>query len=91
MESLSSWADVREVTGGIEVTVKRPSGGHRTVELVLTPDEWGSLVSLVRRDPPRSLKERILALPENQPFLVCDRGVDLIPSVTRELPPSSWR
>ena len=91
LESLSSWADAREVAGGIEVTFKRPSGGHRTAQLVLTPDDWDSLVSLVGRDTPRSVRERILALPEDQPFLVCDRGVDLIPSATRELPPSWGR
>lgn len=88
LESLSSWADAREVSGGIVVTFRRPTGGHRTVELVLTPDEWDSLVSLVGRDTPRSVRERILALPEEQPFLVCDRGVDLVPSATGELPPS---
>lgn len=88
MESFSSWADARQVTGGVEVSFKRPSGGHRTVELVLTPDDWDSLVGLVQRDTPRSVKERILALPEDQPFLVCDRGVDLVPSATRELPSS---
>ena len=88
LESLSSWADAREVTGGIAVTFRRPSGGHRTVELVLTPDEWDSLVSLVGRDTPRSVRDRMLALPEDQPFLVCDTGVDLVPSATRELPPS---
>ena len=88
LESLSSWADAREVTGGIEVTFKRRSGGHRTVELVVTPDDWDALVILVARDTPRSVRERILALPEDQPFLVCDRGVDLIPSATRDLPPS---
>lgn len=88
LESLGSWADAREVTGGIEVRFPRPSGGHRTVELVLTPDEWDSLVGLVGRDTPRSVRERILALPEDQPFLVCDRGVDLVPSATRGLPPA---
>lgn len=87
LESLSSWADAREVTGGVEVTFKRPSGGHRTVELVLTPDDWDSLASVVQRDTPRSVKERILALPEDQPFLVCDAGVELIGSATRDLPP----
>lgn len=39
LESLGSWADAREVTGGIEVTFRRRAGGRRTVELVLTrPD-----------------------------------------------------
>lgn len=87
LESLDSWADVRVVSSGIEVTFARPSGGHGTVELVLTTDEWDSLVSLVGRDTPHSERERILALREDQPFLVCDRGADLIPTATRELPP----
>ena len=69
LEFLISWADAREVTGGIEVTFRRCAGGRRTVELVLTPDEWDSLVSVVRRDTPGSVKDRILALPEGQPFL----------------------
>lgn len=88
LESLNSWANARVVTDGIEVTFTRPSGGQRTVELVLAPDEWDSLVSHVRRDTPRSVRERILVLPEDQPFLVCDRGVDLVASATRELPPA---
>lgn len=86
LESLSSWADAREVTGGIEVTFRRPTGGRRTVELVMTRAEWDSLAGTIGRDTPRSVRERILDLPEDRPFLVCDRGVDLFASATRQLP-----
>lgn len=87
LESLSTWADVREVPGGIEVSFSTSSGVRRTVEIVMTRDDWDTLAFVIGRETVRSVKDRVLALSEDQPFLVCDGGVELVPAATRELPP----
>lgn len=87
LESLSTWAEVREVPGGIEVRFSTQGGAPRTVEIVMTRDEWEELATVICRETPDSVRDLVLALAPDQPFLVCDGGVELLPSSTRELPP----
>lgn len=87
LRSLSTWAVVREVEGAIEVTFVAPSGARRTVELVMRPEEWEELSEVIGAETPSTVKGRILALDEDQPFLVCDSGVELLASSSREVPP----
>ncbi len=90
VKSLNSWADAREVAGGIEVSFAAPSGARRTVEIVMTPEDWDELSEVIRRESAASVKERLLALEAGEPFLVCDAGVELLSSSTRELPPDDF-
>lgn len=39
-DHLSAWTTSRRTPTGIEVTFEQPTGGSRTVELVVTPDGW---------------------------------------------------
>ena len=87
LASLRTWADAREVPGGIEVSYADDLGANRTVAMVMTPDAWEELSEVMGRESPASIKERLLALENDKPFLVCDSGVELIASSTRELPP----
>jgi hypothetical protein len=85
LESLNTWAEAREVRGGIEVTFSASSGARRTVEIVMTSNDWEEVAVVIGRETARSVREKVLALEESQPFLVCDSGVELLPSSTREL------
>src|SRR6478735_2268332 len=84
--SLRTWASPREVPGGIEVSSVDESGTSRTVEIVMSPNNWDELAVVIGIESPDRLKRRLLALPDDTPFLVCDSGVELIASNTRNLP-----
>ncbi|MBB6628946.1 hypothetical protein H5V45_16595 [Nocardioides sp. KIGAM211] len=95
---VGSWALVREVPGGLEVTFETADGAPRTVEVVMTPDEWSTHLGVVHGsdDPGVTwLRERVLATPEGTAFLVFSTH-DWEPSPTRELPeepdggPGEW-
>ena len=51
------------------------------------PEQWEELSDVIAAETLSSLKERILALDQGHPFLICDSGVELLASSTRELPP----
>jgi hypothetical protein len=89
VEALNGWADTRQVEDGIEVTFTTSDGVRRTVQVVMTPDDWEELAWVIRGVSPETLQDRILALPDDVPFLVCDSGVELVASQTRELPSDS--
>jgi hypothetical protein len=86
IRELNTWADAREVDDGIEVTFAT-NDDSRTVLVVMTPDDWEELAWVIQGVTPETLRERILALDETEPFLVCDSRVELVPSQTRDLPP----
>lgn len=88
--SLRTWASPREVPGGIEVSYVGESGTRRTVEIVMSPEDWDELSVVIGIESPDRLKRRLLALPDDTPFLVCDSGVELIASTTRDLPPDEF-
>ena len=90
LTSLRSWADAREVAGGIEVSFTNGVGVRRIVEIVMTPSDWDELAVAIGRESPDSVKRRLLTLEEELPFLVCDSGVELIASSTRDLPPDDF-
>lgn len=87
MDSLTSWTTAREVPGGIEVVYSAPSGTQRAVEIVMTRDDWEEMAGVIGAESPETVKRHLLALAEDEHFLVCDAGVELVPSPTRELPP----
>jgi hypothetical protein len=88
---LNSWANAREVAGGIEVSFVAPSGARRTVEIVMTPEDWEELAEVIGHESAASLRERLLALEEGKSFLICDGGVELLASSTRELPSDDFK
>lgn len=90
LASLKTWASPREVTGGIEVSYVDESGTSRTVEIVMTPNDWDELAEVIGIESPDRLRRRLLALPGNTPYVVCDSGVELIPSATKDLPPDDF-
>lgn len=53
----------------------------------MRPEEWEELSEVIGAETPSTVKGRILALDEDQPFLVCDSGVELLASSSREVPP----
>ena len=86
IETLDAWAEARETDCGIQVTFD-DEGRRRTVEVVMTPGDWEELAWVIQGVSPETLRQSILGLGEDEPFLVCDAGVELVPSRTRELPP----
>ncbi|WP_126688287.1 hypothetical protein [Nocardioides ferulae] len=90
LASLRTWAEVREVTGGVEVSFPGGAGALRTVEIVMTPEQWDELSEVVQFESPDSVKRRLLALEDDKPFLVCDSGVELIASSSHDLPPVTF-
>lgn len=90
LTSLRSWADVREVSEGLEVSFTNGVGARRIVEIVMTPSDWDELSEVVGRESPASVKSRLLTLEKDQPYLLCDSGVELIASSTRDLPPDEF-
>jgi hypothetical protein len=91
LEILSTWSDAREVPGGIEVSFTTPTGASRTVQVVMSEHDWEELTWTIQRESPETLRERIVGLPADVPYLVCDSGVELVPSATPELPPDDFR
>ena len=84
---ISEWATMRESLGGIELVYEQPPGVTRTLELVLSPDEWDDYIGTVfGTDDPRAtpLRRQVLATPEWAPYLVYGT-YDLVPSPTSEL------
>ena len=90
LEALNAWAEAREVPGGMEVTFRASTGALRTVEIVLTPEDWVELAVVIGGQSPETVRRTVLSLPEEESFLVCDSGVELVPSTTRELPPDPF-
>lgn len=87
IEALHTWSDAREVADGIEITFETSAGVHRTVEVVMTRNDWEDLAGTLCRETADSLRDQILGLPRDRPFLICEAGTELVASRTRELPP----
>jgi hypothetical protein len=90
LASLKTWASPREVPGGIEVSYVDESGTSRTVQIVMSPNDWDELAEVIGIESPDRLRRRLLALPASTPYLVCDSGVELIASATKDLPPDDF-
>lgn len=74
--------------GGIEVTFEQSPGVLRTVEVVVTPDDWGTYLSVIwgTGDPRVTpFKDKVLATPAEMRYLIYDT-YDWWPSHTREPP-----
>lgn len=88
IEFLNGWATAREVRPGrIEVTLPR-SGTPRTIELVMTHEEWDDLVTILHGDfdlAASTVKRSVLGVGADQRFLVY-RTYELVPSLTPDLP-----
>lgn len=86
---LNGWATAREVRPGrIEITLPRSGETPRTIELVMSHDEWDDLVTIPYGDfdlAARGVKRSVLALGPDQRFLVY-RTYELVPSFTPDLP-----
>lgn len=87
IEALNTWAEAREVSDGIEVTFGDSDGARRMVQVVMTRSDWEELAWVIQGVTPETLRESILGLDDYELFLVCDSGVELVPSHTRDLPP----
>jgi hypothetical protein len=73
LDYLNTWAEAREVDGGIEVALEHPDGVRRTVEVVLTPEDWQDYLGTTygTTDPEVSdVKPMILLVPPDQRYLV---------------------
>ena len=89
IEYLDDLGGAREVPGGIEVTVGESPGRTRTVEVVVSPQDWDGFISTLYGDGDpavTTIKEKVLSVPEGVPYLVYDRICDWEPSAARELP-----
>ena len=88
MEYLNEWSSAQEVPGGIEVTMEKPTGAIRTIQIVLTPEGWDEYVRKIYADCDPSdthLQASVLAMPDDQQSLVYDT-YDWVPSATPTLP-----
>lgn len=88
LEHIDQWASSRDVPGGIEITFEQPPGASRTVEVVVTPDDWDTYLSVIwGTDDPRvtPFKDKVLAMPADTAYLVYDT-YDWWPSHTPEPP-----
>ncbi len=48
LDFLNDWSTAVETgPGRIQVTVAKPDGSSQVVEIVMTPDDWDSLVSVI--------------------------------------------
>jgi hypothetical protein len=87
---LNEWATAREGRHGIEVTFQQASGAPRTVELVITPDEWSGFWGVIWGDEDSAaagIRRQLLEdVPPDMPFLVYDNE-QWEASATREFPP----
>jgi len=88
LDYIDQWASAREVPGGIEITFEQSPGVPRTVEVVVTADEWDTYLSVIwGTEDPRvtPFKEKVLAMPADMGYLVYDT-YDWWPCPTPELP-----
>lgn len=100
IEYVNEWASAREVPGGIEVTFEAAPGVTRTVEVVVSSDQWDGYVSTIcgTGDPRATpIKRKVIASPDTTRYLVYDDTYDWQPLETRELPedgtepgPGAW-
>lgn len=77
VDHLNQWAEARPSSqGGIEVTFEATSGVARTVELVVTPDEWSGFWGVIWGDEDSAaadIRRQLLEeVPADMPFLVYD-------------------
>jgi len=90
VDQLNEWAEARSSPQGIEVTIEQSTGVARTVELVVTPDEWSGFWGVIWGDEDSAaagLRRQLLeGVPPDMPFLVYDNE-QWVASATREFPP----
>lgn len=89
IEHVNDWASAREVPGGLEITFETTPGVLRTVEVVVTAEQWADYISTIygTYDPRATpLRSRLLAAPDDAHYLVYDGSYDWQPSGTRDLP-----
>ena len=85
---MNDWSTAVETgPGRIQVTVAKPDGSSQVVEIVMTPDEWDSVVSVIGdfESQTQRIRQTVLGLREHERFLVY-RLYELVPSATAELP-----
>lgn len=88
LEYIDQWASAREVPGGIQITFEQSPGVPRTVEVVVTPDDWDTYLSVIwGTEDPRvtPFKDKVHAMPADMGYLVYDT-YDWWPSHTPESP-----
>ena len=56
------------------------------MQLVMTPEDWEELAGVIGIEDELTIRRRVLELNDDERYLVCDAGVELIASSTRELP-----
>lgn len=91
IDYLNEWAAAREVPGGIVVTFEDGEGRSRTVEVVMSPDDWDEFISIMYGDGDPSkthIKDVLTTVSEGVPFLVYNNTYDWTASSTRDLPTS---
>jgi hypothetical protein len=90
LHHLNAWATARETPTGIEVTFEQLTGGLRTVELVVTPDDWSGYWGVIPGDEGSAaayLRDLLTTgVPLDKAFVVYDRE-EWDPSDTRDPPP----
>jgi hypothetical protein len=91
LEFLEEWSTTRVVgPGRLEVTVNRPETPVRTVEVLLTEDQWGEMVGVAwggfGPELRQHVRDTVLRVRPPDRFLVYE-DYDLVPSATPDLPP----
>lgn len=87
LEFVERWAVVVEVPGGLRIRFEQPTGGYRTIEVVMTPAQWDTFMSIMSgTGEPRDTRfmDQVINAPKDAPFLVYDT-YDWWPSQTREI------
>jgi hypothetical protein len=90
LDHLNAWATAQVTPTGIEVTFEQLPGAARTVELVLTPDDWRGYWGVIWGDEDLAaayVRQALLTeVPGDMAFFVYDRE-QWEASQTRDFPP----
>lgn len=93
IEYLNEWAIARNVPGGVEVTFEQSPGVIRSVEVVMTEDDWDDYIRLMYGTDDRRgtrLDLAIQSAPVGARYLVYDT-YDWVPSDTPVLPEDDFK
>jgi hypothetical protein len=89
LEFLNGWAVATERSPGrIEVSVQNSDGSTKSVEIMMTPEEWDEMVTIPWGDfdsAAQEVQRAVLDVGHHDRFLVYGQ-FELVPSATPELP-----